>query len=107
MGLKEDKNFELLLREENHKELIMKLDAILKALNSKEESASLDLSGIEAAIAQMKQPANNKEIPNAILALSDVIVSKISEINQEKKEWTFKVERDADGFIDVVKATSD
>lgn len=107
MGLKEDKNFELLLREENHRELIKKLDAILQALNSKEEAAQLDLSGIEASISQLIQPVDNKEVPNAILALSDVIISKISEMNKEKKEWTFKVERDADGFIDVVKATSD
>ena len=88
---------------------IKKLDNILKELSKPQDSPSVevDLSGIEKAISKMKQNGDNQnEIPNAIRALSDVIIDKINSINKEKKQWTFKVKRNADGFIDVVHATS-
>ena len=95
---------QLLLEEKKHKELIEKLDAILKCINN--QSTEVDMSGVEAAIVALTNKKESDIIPKAILALSDVIISKIANIKKEKKEWTFKVERDSDGFIDVVKATS-
>lgn len=104
MGI-EDKNFELLLSQKKHNELIVKLDAILKELiNNKGEA--MDTQKIEDAIKKMTVKSEIEEIPKSILALSEVIVSKIQELNTKESEWTFNIERDSDGFIEVVKAKS-
>lgn len=106
MGLKEDKQFALLLKEQNHKELIKKLDSILQALGSS-EAAEMDLTGIERAIKSIQVTSTpDNSVPTAIMALSDVIIKKIEAIQNIEQEWTFKVERDSDGFIDIVRATN-
>ncbi len=110
MGL-DGKKFELLLQDKMHKELIKKLDSILKKINSNDNS--LDLTSLETAISNISLRKEIEEIPKSILALSDVILNKINDIKTENvvnispKEWVFDVYRDANGFIDVVKAKSE
>lgn len=100
----EEKNFELLLKEKMHKELIKKLDSILKKIDTND--TSLDLSGIEVAISQMTVKEEISEIPKSILALSNVILDKIQSIKiQSPTEWDFVIQRDNNGFIESVKAT--
>lgn len=93
---------QLLLSEKKHKELIKKLDAILKGVTT--ETTPVDMSGIEDAIKALTNKKESDIIPKAILALSDVIIDKITNIKKKKSEWTFKVERDNDGFINKVVA---
>ena len=104
MELGEDKKFELLLKQKMHKELINKLDVILKKIES--EDTSLDLTGIEMAISKITIKKEIEEIPKSILALSNLILDKIENIKVQKpiSEWTFDVQRDSDGFIETVKA---
>lgn len=100
-----DKNFELLLVQKNHKELIKKLDSVLKEL-MKTGDTTLDLSGIEASIAKINVKSKTEDIPKAILALGDVIVKKIKGLEKKQiTEWVFKIERDNEGYIDKVKAS--
>lgn len=93
---------QLLLEEKKHKELIKKLDAILKGVT--QETTPVDMSGIEEAIKALTKKKESDVIPKAILALSDVIIDKIANIKKKKSEWIFKVERDNDGFINKVVA---
>lgn len=106
MGI-EDKNFELLLSQKKHKELIKKLDSILKELmNTKKEDLTIDLSGIEKSIEKINIKSQGEDVPKAILALSDVIVSKIQALETKQiSEWTFDIKRDNEGYIDTVKAS--
>lgn len=106
MGLSREQEFQVLLEAKNHKELIKKLDEILTTITNR-ENKEIDTSGIEAVIAKLQMAEELKETTNAINAMVNVISKKLEEKKQEEKQWTFKVERNADGFIDVVKATSD
>ncbi len=103
MGLERD-DFNNLLKEKRHVELIKKLDAILQGLL--QEDTSLDISGIETAIQSITVKEDIQEIPKAILALSDTILSKITELQKSPTEWIFDIERDSNGYIDIVKATA-
>lgn len=93
---------QLLLSEKKHRELIKKLDDILQGL--KTDPTPVDLSEIIKAINDLKNKGESDAIPKAILALSDVIISKVEKMQLTKKEWTFLIERDNDGYITTVKA---
>ena len=101
MGI-EDKNFELLLKAKQHKEIVAKLDAILQKLLSND--TTLDTTGLEEAIKGMTLKQELESIPKSILALSDLVVSKLQELKKEKSEWVFDVKRDNNGYIETVLA---
>lgn len=104
MEIKET-SFEVLLSQKNHKELIKKLDAVLKELIKASSDTTIDLSGIEKSIEKINIKSETEDVPKAILALGDVIVNKIKEIEVTKiSEWTFNIERNSEGYISTVKA---
>lgn len=105
MGLKEDQEFQVLLQAKNHKELIKKLDGILKELSSNKDK-EIDTSGMEKVISKLKMADELSKTTAAINAMVKVISDKLDERKQEDKQWTFKIERDSDGFIDVVRANN-
>lgn len=109
MEINRNQEFDRLLKEKNHKELIMKLDDILKELSKErgESENEIDISGIEEAINGLQLAEELQKTTTAIDAMVSTIAKKLDERKEEKKQWTFKVKRDADGFIDVVEATSD
>jgi Asp-tRNA(Asn)/Glu-tRNA(Gln) amidotransferase C subunit len=102
MGI-EEQEFQILLNAKNHKELVKRLDDILKAMGKDKE---IDTSGIEAVISKLQLAGELEKTTTAINAMVTVIAQKLEERKQEDRQWTFKVERDSDGFIDVVRATN-
>lgn len=107
MGELEDKEFELLLAEKRHKEIIGIMNKMLEML-SKEISANdiqLDTSGIEKAISMLKMKPDDS-IPNSIKKMTEVLSKKLDTLKQEEKpnEWVFTIKRSPTGLIETVRA---
>lgn len=111
--LEESKEFEMLLAEKRHKEIIGLMNKIIDKLDtpSSNPEVTLDTTNLEKALKSLKMTTEVKaddSVPNSIKAIGDVIVKKIEEIKTEKKptEWTFDIKRSNNGLIKTVKAKS-
>jgi len=99
--------FDRLLNQKYHNQLIAKLDEMLKEVGKEVKSGdvNLDTDRIEELLTLINNSSN--KLPDAIIALSDVITTKLSALQVERPtKWEFTIERDSDGFIDIVKAVS-
>lgn len=101
---KEDIEFNELLKEKRHKDIMTLLTNILKEITNKEfniETTTLDISKLEKAIKNIniKQP-DLSEIPKSITLLGESIVNKIELIKNDKpKQWIHTIKRDSQGLI--------
>ena len=99
----EDIEFDLLLKEKRHKELIDVLKKILLRLDSDSISKSIEKS-ISLLITKDSNKLD-KEIPSSIVSIGNAIIKKIEEINKvQTKEWVFSIERNTYGYISSVIA---
>lgn len=107
-----DKEFELLLFEKKHKEVISKLNEVLKVFSNIEKNISnieipkTDVSNIEKILKQIELKSNtDKSVPNSIKNIGEVISNKLEELKEKqvKKEYIFNIERNSSGLINVVK----
>jgi len=91
----EEDDFEILLNEKRHKELIDILKKILVNLTQKSDTTNIE--------AILKKVASNSDdsTPKSIELIGEAIINKIKEINtpQVNKEWKFVVNRNNNGFI--------
>jgi hypothetical protein len=91
----EDIEFDLLLKEKRHKEIIQVLSKILGKLETNSISKSIELS-----INKLVDKATDEDIPSSISSLGKVIVNKLEELkNPKPQEWKFKITRDNAGYI--------
>lgn len=103
--MNEDLEFERLLTEKRHSELI----ALLTKMLDKPQS-SIDLKKIEGLLGLISEKKEDN-IPKSIQILSENIIksqekliSTINELKNKKGEWTFEVMRNTYGNIYEVKA---
>lgn len=109
VNIKEEFEFDRLLRDKNHKALIKLLGTMVEKLDKPAiEVSEVDISGIEKAISAISVTVEQDTVtvPKAIEAIGKVIIAKIENIKQEKQitKWDFKVTRDKKGLIQTVKA---
>ena len=103
--MNEDLEFERLLTEKRHSELIVLLTKMLNKPQS-----SIDLKKIEDLLGLISEKQES-DIPKSIQILSENIIksqekliSTINELKNKKGEWTFEVLRNTYGNIYEVKA---
>lgn len=103
--MNEDLEFERLLTEKRHSELIVLLTKMLNKPQS-----SIDLKKIEELLGLISEKKEDN-IPKSIQILSESIInnqkeliSTIKEIKNKKSEWTFEIMRNTYGNIYEVKA---
>ena len=103
--MNEDLEFERLLTEKRHSELIILLTKMLDKPQS-----SIDLKKIEGLLGLISEKKED-DIPKSIKILSENIIksqekliSTINELKNKKGEWTFEVLRNTYGNIYEVKA---
>lgn len=103
--MNEDLEFERLLTEKRHSELIILLTKMLDKPQS-----SIDLKKIEGLLGLISEKKEDN-IPKSIQILSENIIksqekliSTINELKNKKGEWTFEVMRNTYGNIYEVKA---
>ena len=103
--MNEDLEFERLLTEKRHSELIVLLTKMLNKPQS-----SIDLKKIEDLLGLISEKKED-DIPKSIKILSENIIksqekliSTINELKNKKGEWTFEVLRNTYGNIYEVKA---
>ena len=103
--MNEDLEFERLLTEKRHSELIILLTKMLNKPQS-----SIDLKKIEDLLGLISKKKED-DIPKSIKILSENIIksqekliSTINELKNKKGEWTFEVLRNTYGNIYEVKA---
>ena len=103
--MNEDLEFERLLTEKRHSELIVLLTKMLDKPQS-----SIDLKKIEDLLGLISKKKED-DIPKSIKILSENIIksqekliSTINELKNKKGEWTFEVLRNTYGNIYEVKA---
>lgn len=92
----EDLQFDLLLQEKRHKELIKILTAILKNIET------ADTDSTKEAITILLQKTN--DIPSSIQSIADAIMTKIEKLHSTKSEWIFDITRDSYGYITTLTA---
>jgi len=102
----EEAEFAELLNDKRHKEIIEVLKNILVNLsdNSKNESIGKLMSFILSKV-------NDDKIPKSISVISQVISEKLDKIitgqnNKSDDEWIFIINRDEEGYIDTVRAST-
>lgn len=113
------KNFELLLFEKRHKEVIEVLKEMLSGIENINFDPELKISNtfdttiLENMISRIATKNDIEKIPAAIMAIGEVISKKINSIKVEQQktpsvpnEWIFTVERDKRGLITKVIANS-
>jgi hypothetical protein len=90
--------FELLLKQKNHKEVILLLTKILEKFPETEESS------IKEVLDMMKK--YTESIPIAIVSIANILSKKLDELkNRPKENWEFTVTaRDFQGNISTVTA---
>jgi len=105
----EAKEFQTLLEEKRHKELIDILKKILVNLNGK--TTSTNNEGVEKLLDVIASKQNDTSIPKSITAIGNAIIKKIDEIKiaqttpiKIKEEWEFIVHRNNNGFITSITA---
>jgi cell surface protein SprA len=90
-----DIEFELLLKEKRHKELIKLLSKILTNLETDSISKSIELS-----INKLLDKSINDDLPSSISSIGKIIIDKLEELkNPKPQEWKFKIIRDNAGYI--------
>jgi len=105
----EAKEFQTLLEDKRHKELIDILKKILVNLNGK--TTSTNNEGVEKLLEVISTKQNDTSIPKSIAAIGNAIIKKIEEIKvaqvnpiKVKEEWEFIVKRNSNGFITSIIA---
>jgi hypothetical protein len=94
----ESNEFELLLSEKRHKEMIGVLKSILTNLDKLNQTSTKDI--LDSIL------ASTSEIPASIKAIVGVILVKLEElkVKEQPSEWVFEVDRSLDGYITTVTA---
>lgn len=119
----EDEEFEQLIADRRHKELLSAINKLLSAINVKEDSTAVTkelqkqsqaIREFSDTIKNLKQPivnVNQEPVISAIKNLSIAVKTELDLIKQslgkekEEKEWEFDIKRDFTGNITKVTAT--
>lgn len=106
----EDKQFELLLNEKKHKELITILTKILVSLDNNSTPITFDNSKVENLLTTLVDKSDDS-IPKSITLIGNAIIKKIEELKiiqqpaiKLKEQWEFKVNYDDKGYITTIIA---
>ncbi len=103
MALTEEREFQSLLKEKNHKEMINVLTKILIELKTE---APPPTEGLENMLKEIAERPVDKTVPTAINAISKEIVKKLNEIKEayvpKPTEWKFDVHYTKDDKVDYV-----
>lgn len=93
-----DVEFDALVKEKRHKEMVDVLKKILSTMT--------DLNKDHYSVALKKLLESSESLPGSIKSILDVVMKKIDSIKQKDKvtKWTFKVKRDEEGYIDTIIA---
>ncbi len=98
---KEDIEFQSLLDQKRHKEIIVKMTAMLKELSKLESDPKIvvDTTKIENVLKTLNSSSDLKNIPSSIKAIGDVLSKKIDDIINKKTptEWIHTIKRDKKG----------
>ena len=112
------KEFELMLYEKRHKEVIEVLKSVLESIDRIDFNPEVKISNkidtkiLEDMVSKIATKNDIEKIPAAIMAIGDVISKKINAIKinapvvNYPNEWTFTVERDRRGLITKIIANS-
>jgi hypothetical protein len=106
----DDKEFELLLSQKRHSELMVMLNKILKELidqpapQDTEVNVEVDTSKLEKIIAKINTSPDMSEIPNSIKAMGKVIETQFKKMKfpQPVKKWRHTINRDSQGLYDEI-----
>ena len=102
MDVIEDIQFENLLKEKQHKQLLTILGKILKEIGDN-KTVTIDKVTSEIDLEGLKNMLTFTDIPIAIKSLGDILVEKLGELKRPN-DWHFKINRDNSGYIVSVDA---
>jgi hypothetical protein len=94
-----DIEFDALVKEKRHKEMVDILKKILSTMT--------DLNKDHYSVILKKLLESSESLPGSIKSILEVILKKMDSIKQVNKvvtNWTFKVKRDEEGYIDTIIA---
>lgn len=99
--------FDRLLAEKRHKELITILTKLVSTLSKAQSQPDIvvDTTNIEKVLKSLENSSKDEKLPSSIKAIGDVIAKKLDNINKPT-QWEFNIERDKKGLIKTVKAKS-
>lgn len=92
----DNSEFDLLIKDKRHKELISILKSILKNLDGVNKETTRDL--LELLISK------SDTLPTSIQSIATVIIAKMEELHDKDREWEFEVNRNDYGYITTVTA---
>lgn len=110
----DEKEFDLLIAEKRHREIIQIMgnilsevskDPVIQEKGDTEVNVSVDTSKMEKILEKINTSSDFSSIPNSIKLIGDAIIKKM-ESNNKSKEWIFKVKRDGQGLMDTIHAKS-
>jgi hypothetical protein len=107
MEIDTDKDFEALIAQKNHREIIAALGKILNKLSVEQNQPDVvvDTTGIEKVLKTIKNTSVDDKLPSAIKAMGEAITKKLDNL-KKPDNWTFNIQRDKSGLIKTVTATS-
>lgn len=114
----EDIKWETLLADKRHKELLSQLKLIGQTLSQKKDDYIVEAiekqSGVVSMFMQTLQMLSRPEVNvqfeeermvQAMTKISDNLIILKQSIIEHKREWTFTVKRNREGYIETVNAT--
>lgn len=114
--LGQDKEFELLLLQKQHKEMMQAMAAMIEAVSKglTMPEVKVDTTGIEAVLATLNHHAD-ESVPKAIKAMETVLAKKVEQLikkteevkkQETPKEWVFTITRDKNDKLKTINAKS-
>ena len=94
-----DSEFDALVKEKRHKEMIAVLKKILSTMDT------LNKDSYSAILKKLVE--SSESLPGSIKSILEVILKKmdsIKTVNKVVTKWTFTVKRDEEGYIDTIIA---
>lgn len=103
----DEKEFEMLLQQKRHTEVIALMTSILAEIGQTKDTevnVDVDTTKLEKIIAKINTAPDFSEIPNSIKTIGDVIAKKLKaqKYPEPVKDWTHTIQRDGEGLISIV-----
>jgi len=110
MGEIDEKEFELLLSQKRHTELMVMLNKILEELiveaepTNTEVNVEVDTTKLEKIIAKINTSPDMSEIPNSIKAMGKVIETQFKKMKfpEPVRKWKHTINRDSQGLYNEI-----
>lgn len=99
-------NFDKLLEDKRHKEVINVLKEILLYLSKNNTKSLIYSENIEKILGELSKNNTNEDLPKSILTLGKIIEDKLTEIKTKEQSynWEFIIHRDHKELITKVDA---